>query len=271
MVGKSVLGLFAMAAIMLLAGCIQVQQKNGRASSSAESTISGEARELNGVQKVFFTTEDGFRIAGDLYEPRQPNGRAIVLLHIFNKSKETWREFALGLQQRGWTALAIDLRGHGESTEQNGGRRVVQEFSEKDFQSMVLDAKAAKKLLEEKEAENKINVEKIFVAGASIGANTALNYCVGDPSLAGVVLLSPGLNYKGISTEESTGECKTPVFLAASGEDEYSFQSSQAIFEKLGDKRDSVFEQLQDAGHGTTMLAARPSLAKKIVEWMESQ
>lgn len=221
---------------------------------------------MTAAEKIEFSTADGFKIVGELYSPERPNGRAIVLLPMLNHDKRSWKPFAEQLQARGLTALALDLRGHGESLEQNGERRTWQQFSEKDFQNIVLDVEAASNYLKKRFP----NHLEPFVAGASIGANTALNYAAkNSKKTAGAVLLSPGLNYRGVSTEQTVLQYPGALFIAASSEDAYSFESSQKLFDE-STSANKFFEKLENAGHGTTMLLARPALAEKILEWLSA-
>lgn len=254
---------------MLLAGCLDavVYRQTQAPSEGPQTAAIEEVKQLPGVEKVFFVAEDGFKIVGELYAPTKSTGRAIILLPMLNHGKESWREFAISLQQRAWTVLALDLRGHGESTTRKSGEKISwQQFSEKDFQAMILDTKASAQFLKQKFPE----YSNPFVAGASIGANVALSYAAENPGkVAGAVLLSPGLDYRGVSTEKAAGEYGGAVFLAASSEDKYSFESSQQIHAK-SPSTNKVFEKLENAGHGTTMLAARPGLAKQIAEWLEA-
>lgn len=62
---------------------------------------------------VTFTTADGLRLAADVYPgPRQP---PVVLLHGGGQTRHSWGTTARFLADSGWTAVAVDLRGHGDS------------------------------------------------------------------------------------------------------------------------------------------------------------
>lgn len=91
------------------------------------------------------------------------------------------------------------MRGHGKSVNQNG---TFQSFTPNDFNKMKLDVKAAKQFLV---TQKGINPKNIAIVGASIGANVALKYAAVDPSIKAVVLLSPGLHYKGVIKEMKCG------------------------------------------------------------------
>ena len=220
-------------------------------------TIRGDFVEVN------FTTDDGFVIYGDFYRPENPNGKALILLHMLRTDKSHWIEFAQKLKERGYYVLAIDLRGHGKSVERNGKRITWQDFDENDFKRMVLDVKAAKLFLIEKGIDSK----SIGIIGASIGANTALNYAASDEEIRIIALLSPGLDYRGVKTEDAMKVYDRPVFIAASKEDEPAASSSLKLYEiAVGKKELNMYE---NAGHGTRMFAST-NLMEELMNWLEN-
>jgi len=226
--------------VLLLAGCTQ----------------------RGGFVKVNFETDDGFKIYGNFYEPENPNGKALILLHMLRTNKDYWHDFAEKLKERGYYVLAIDLRGHGESVFKNGKKMTWEEFSESDFKNMVLDVKAAKLFLIEKG----VNEKSIGIIGASIGANTALNYAATDEEIKAIALLSPGLDYRGVKTEEAMKIYDRPVFIAASKEDEPAASSSQKLYELAAGKK--VLKMYENAGHGTWMFG-KTDLQKELLSWLE--
>ena len=187
------------------------------------------------MQIVNMQTEDSLNIVGDYFEG---NTKAVILLHMFQKTKLSWRSFAEKLNKEGYSVLAIDLRGHGDSDDN------WKNFVEKDFVNMTEDVKAARASLK------MYGVTEIGIIGASIGANTALNYSMEDGEIRFLVLLSPGVNYKGINIEDS--DFDGPVLIVASKDDVQSFNDSQELYERLSSKEKN-FEIFEKAGHGTDM------------------
>ncbi|HZX20661.1 MAG TPA: alpha/beta fold hydrolase [archaeon] len=208
------------------------------------------------VEKVTFTTEDGFKISGNFSKKEKD---AVLMMHILNSNKSAYDHFAQKLNDANYTTLAIDLRGHGESLDQNGVKRRWDSFSDQDFRDMVIDAFAAKRFLEQNGFKLK------YVVGASIGANTALNFSAEEPSIKKIVLLSPGLEYKGITTQDSAKITGAEVLIVASDEDAYSFGSSKNLDTLIAN---SEFIGLRNAGHGTMMLSGN-QLEKQIIEWFK--
>jgi len=63
------------------------------------------------AQSVFAGAK-GNRLVGDVFGA---SGPAVMLLHGGGQTRHAWRATAAQLAQRGWTAYAIDQRGHGDS------------------------------------------------------------------------------------------------------------------------------------------------------------
>lgn len=256
---KKAFTLFALLTILLLAGCSQpaLRQGQGDAAAGQNDGLGGDglARQ-NGFEKVTFRTEDGFTIMANF---SRGGSKGVVLMHQFTLDKGSYNNLARKLGDANFTVLAIDLRGHGESLDQNGLKRGYASFSERDFRDMVKDVKAAKRFLQQQGSG-------IYaVVGASIGANTAVNYAVQDSSVEKIVLLSPGLNFKGIETESAAGQLKAKTLIVASApDDSYSYGSGKALKQAIPN---SEFMELRNAGHGTKMFTGT-FLENDIVKWL---
>jgi alpha/beta superfamily hydrolase len=61
---------------------------------------------------IRLTADDGAEIRADLY---RAGGRAVVLAHGGKYTRESWHAQAVELRARGFTVLALDFRGFGES------------------------------------------------------------------------------------------------------------------------------------------------------------
>ena len=206
------------------------------------------------AEKVNFKTEDGFRIYGNL---TRGGKKAILLMHQFQLDKSSYDDFARKLADANFTVLAIDLRGHGESLEQNGVKRRFADFKESDFRSMELDAGAAKQFLA------KEGYTLYGVVGSSIGANTALNYSAQDSAVEKVVLLSPGINFKGIEIEGRALGVRAKTLCIATPADSYSYSTCKALKNEV---RDFEFLEIRGTSHGTYMFGAS-NLEGELVKW----
>jgi pimeloyl-ACP methyl ester carboxylesterase len=223
-------------------------------------------------QVVTFITDDGVSIVGTYYAPSsglKDSTPTIILLHMLGKDRSTWNTFASALSHKGYDVLAIDLRGHGDSIKQGSSTASYQSFTENDFNKMTLDVKAAKQfLIEQKNAKP----DRMAVIGASIGANIVLNYAATlDPTIKIVILLSPGLNYRGVAMSDTITKYKNPIYIAATEGDSESAKDSQTLCTKI-----NCGENLKiysgSSSHGTNMFseALNPPLQDLIMSWLSS-
>jgi pimeloyl-ACP methyl ester carboxylesterase len=212
--------------------------------------------ERNGleVEDVTLTASDGLELKGTFYKGEE-DAPGVVLLHMLGRNRGDWEPFARALQKEDYNVLALDLRGHGES---DGNWQV---FSETDFNNMVLDAAASKAFLEE------AGVQEIGFIGASIGANIALMYGAEDETVRCVVLLSPGLDYRGVKTAGTAAAYgDRPLLIIASEEDEYAASSARSLYDEA--RGDREIKILFRAGHGTQMFKD-PRLEPMILNWLK--
>ncbi len=213
--------------------------------------------ELLPSERVTLNTKDGVVLTGTLY-PATTN-KAVVLLHMLGKTRQSWNSFAQALQGSGYTVFAIDLRGHGESILKNNGRIQFSAFNDQDYNDMTYDVKAAVNYLKDK---------TVYIVGASIGANLALKYAAHDSVIQKIILLSPGLEYHSVNVEQDNLMYTGKMLLVASNDDAYSAESSKKLAGKNhGNMKLQLYET---AGHGTNMLTAQPELAGFLIDWMNN-
>ncbi len=243
---------------------------------------SAEPRTSDGAQgspvaqseQVELQTADGVQIVGDLYTPAQENGAAVILLHMMNRDRASWKELAQKLVDGGYLVLAIDLRGHGESVVQNddGKEQLLdyQTFSDAEHQASSQDVVAAREFIEA--GSQKIGQENILLVGASIGANLALEFLAESPAIPGAVLLSPGANYRGIAAEPAA-QALSPgqsLYIIAGGQDAASAAAAAAITRATPAKATAAILAEAGAKHGTDIIDAETQLQDEIVSWIDS-
>ena len=222
------------------------------------------------MDKVIFKTKDSVEIHG-LYAPTEnQSAPAVLLLHMMPAVKESWGEFQEKLRKAGFQSLATDMRGHGESVWRNGERIDYKNFTDAEQQEKILDVEAAARFL----AEQGVEPGQIAIAGASIGANLALQYQADHGEIKATVLLSAGIDYKGIKTEPLSRRIlpEQSVFLSGAKEDVRSSGAScadaaQTLFNLLPskNKKIAVFEGKE---HGTDLFIAHPEMMDNIIKWL---
>ncbi|MBI4281002.1 alpha/beta fold hydrolase [Candidatus Uhrbacteria bacterium] len=217
-------------------------------------------------ESISFETADGLIIKGDYY-PSQGSNQAVLLLHMRPETKSSWKSLAEQLVANGFSVLAIDLRGHGESVlRSNGGAVRYETFTEPEEQQSIKDLEAAGRWLEEQRGFLPNN---LALVGASIGANLALQYLSERADLPAAVLLSPGLVYRGIDTQpmlEKLASGQRLMFVAAK-DDTYSALTVGVLNEKTAvSHQTKIFDS---GGHGTHLFSSHPSLKEEIIVWLK--
>lgn len=206
--------------------------------------------------RVSFRTEDGVQIAATWYEPSSRSAPAVILVHMLHRSRRDWDGVASRLASEGIGALAIDLRGHGDSGDS------AAEGESPGYSSMVRDVAAARRFVATRVQG------RVGIAGASIGANLAVLEAVDDPTVASLALLSPSLDYRGLRIEAAMRKYGSrPAYIVAGDDDPYAGRSMKDLQKATagGGIRETLL--LSQAGHGTTMLGRNADLARLLVDW----
>lgn len=215
------------------------------------------------AEKIDLIAKDGKKLKGHLYTAMNPRGW-VVYLHMMPATKESWKEFAEFLQSEGYSGIAIDLRGHGES---EGGPEEFLSFSQGEHQASILDLEAAIAYLLERGAVR----EKISLVGASIGANLALVHMGAHPETNTGVLFSPGLNYRGI---ETAGPVKNlfagqRVLFIASRDDGNNADQNLLLYEAVPPGVVKEIKVYDSGGHGTDILKAHNELRGAVLQFLQ--
>lgn len=189
------------------------------------ATIGAWAAAADGV-KVTFSSADGVRLSGRLFG----NGRTgVVLGHMYPTDQKSWWPFAALLAAKGYTALAFDFRGYGESS----GEPVIAQIDR--------DMEAAYSFLKPK-------VDRIVVAGASMGGTAALKVAARQP-VAGVIAISAPTGFKGLNALVDVPRITAPKLFIASSGDTFAAASVGDFMRAAKDpKQEQIFS---GAYHGT--------------------
>ncbi len=227
--------------------------------------LSLENKAMERVEKVNFQTEDGVKIVGHYYLGGKAD-LAFLLVHMRPATKESYKELAKFLQEKGYSSLAIDLRGHGESIESTRGLLDYNKMTPEEEQASILDLESASKFLEKEGFEK----QKQVLVGASIGANLSFQFLHDHPEILGVVLLSPGLNYRGIILEKYKEGISGEKILAIFAKDDIpeALKAYETLPKWFPQATIWFFEK---GRHGTDILDANPELLRKIYFWVNEK
>ena len=189
-------------------------------------------------------------LAGLYWEPRERMSPAVLLLPMLGHGKEEWLPLAARLHAEGYGVLALDLREGGHT----------------DRERLLADARAGFTFLRE---QKKVDAARIGLVGASLGANTALNFAAAEPLVRVAALLSPGLDYLGVTTEPALRDYGTrPLLLAGAEED----LSSAGAVRRLGGaaRGDTVVKLYAGGAHGTDLLTAVPPAIEDVLAFLQA-
>ncbi len=216
-----------------------------------------------------FQTLDDVTIVADWVTAPTTIGAAI-LVHAMPVDRTSWASVQRSLSASGIASLAIDLRGHGESTVGPEGTTVdYKRFGENEHQSSLYDVIAAYEWVQRRG----IDPDRIALMGASVGANLAVRMLAEETRIRAAVLLSPGRNYQGMNAVLDI-EAILPhqsVWIAASeGDDQESFEAAKEMY-NLAPSDQKIFMPLKAAGHGTNMFTAKPELLTQAVAFLRDQ
>ncbi|MCI0393510.1 MAG: alpha/beta fold hydrolase [Chloroflexi bacterium] len=260
---KSRIVMLVVLALLLLAGCQTGDQETPAATSpaatagadSGQPPAPPEPQDTAAPEDVTIEASDGLAIQATFY-PASATGRApgVMLLHMNGGQRQDWDQIAPQLAKAGYAVLAVDMRGHGET----GGSSDWQQTPD-DLQQVWAYFTGRKD----------VDPERTAIVGASIGSSMALLAAVAEPAIRTVVLLSPGLNYFNVTTDDAiTAYGERPVLIVASEEDTESAESARTLSElALGEVQ---LEMVQGAGHGTAMFDAQPELLDLILAWLDA-
>jgi pimeloyl-ACP methyl ester carboxylesterase len=173
-------------------------------------------------KNVELRTRDGVQLAATYYASNAGKEAVpIILLHQYKGSRADYQDLAMALQAANFAVLVPDLRGHGQSKRQllpNGRDKEIDValLNKQDLERMVVnDVETCKSFLLQQHNAGELNIDKLGIVGAEMGAVVAANWAALDwswPVLAtgkqgqdvkAVVLISPPWSFKGLTLQES--------------------------------------------------------------------
>jgi alpha-beta hydrolase superfamily lysophospholipase len=209
--------------------------------------------------RVSLLTIDGISISGTYFEPSRRPAAAVLLVHMPTRSRNDWATVAPRFAARGVGALAIDLRGHGDSSS-----------VPLDPGNLLQDTRDLQVAIAWLKQRPEVIPGRIGILGASLGANLAVVVGGEDPSIHAIALLSVTLDFRGVRTEAAMRKFGSrPVLMMASEEDAYASRSTRQLAGAGTGTRD--VRLVQGAGHGTVMLTRQPELVDAVVDWLSAQ
>lgn len=215
-------------------------------------------------ERLELQSADGVQLVATLYPAPGPNPPGLVLVHMMGADRHGWEPFALRAQREGYTCIALDLRGHGESILSKGQRLTYRTFDTEDWLAATQDIDAARLAL----LEHGAAPGNVALVGASLGANLVLHYAIDQPAIQAIVLISPGRDFRGIAAEPRIADYgNRPVLLLAAEGDEYAAASCRSL--KNAASGLCELRYYPGAAHGTDLFASSLNATDQVFVWLK--
>lgn len=202
---------------------------------------------------------DGAILRGTLYFPVDMPGEsapAVLLMHQNNGRRADWLPLIAALNEAGYAALAVDLRGFGET----GGTRDFAK-AQQDTQDWLFYLQNAQD----------VDAARTAAIGASVGGNLALVGCSVNEACVTAVALSPGLNFFNVQPEPELvdgGLSEKSALLIVSQRDS---ESASGVKQMATNATGAIAMRVYTGGlHGTNLFTTESdSLLPLIVHWLD--
>jgi len=196
------------------------------ATTSAPPETTTSAADADGVE-VTFETADGLVLEGREFGS---GSTAVVLAHMRPANMESWFDFAEVLAGEGYSALAFNFRGYGNS--------------EGDGFDVDTDVQAAVDFVTEHGAES------VYVIGASMGGTGSVAASAQRP-VAGTITLSAPAEFEGTDALSAAANLSAPILLFAATADQPYPDHAEVMAAAATVDAEVVI--LSGSNHGTTM------------------
>ena len=216
-------------------------------------------------REVAFETLDHVTIAATFYPGASPEAPAVVLVHQLGSSRAEWAAVIDALREGPALAvLAIDMRGHGASTQRGGAAISYGDFDADAWARTSDDVSAAVQWLRSPETSG-VRPSRIALVGASIGATAVVRAAAEDRSLDVIATLSPGRAYRGVDSILVAVHMGPRAFLGvASREETDCAETAEALARITGGRTEIV----DGRAHGVAMLGEHTDLTGHVVSFL---
>jgi pimeloyl-ACP methyl ester carboxylesterase len=215
---------------------------------------------------------DPLILQGDFTPPTKTGLPVLICVHGLGSTRGEWAPLAAAAHTKGWGSYLVDLPGHGRSRTTLSGKTINHEDRNVGGNPAFWQDMPAQlgRITEVLESQKNVTAAQRVLVGASLGANICLLSTVESTApVAGLVLLSPGLEYAGLRAGEAMGRLTRPVLLVSAATDLYAHASAEHLLSLAppGLARWTALPKGSPRGdHGAQLFDG--ALEKKILEWV---
>lgn len=223
--------LVSFAAVLFLVACQgQSAGTSTQGATSPSPTLATPTLTAPQPQEVTFSTKDEVKLAGTFYKG---SSTTVVFSHMSDGSRAEWHDVPGLLAARGYSVLAFDFRGRGES--------------EGSFEP----SSAAEDLLAAVAYVEAAGAERWVLVGASMGAMASAKVAAVKPADA-VVLVAGTTSWRGLTvTDDELAAIKSPMLVITSEGDRYLDGTLHLHDVAGGPKQKHIYD---GGAHGTDLL-----------------
>ncbi|MBI5223744.1 alpha/beta hydrolase [Candidatus Micrarchaeota archaeon] len=248
---------------LLIFGCIGQPIENkpipvGANNTNTQNIQPPETQAMQAVAQEISFSSEGWTIYGSMYPAVNSNpSTTIVLAHMFSHDRTDYSsEFVNKLHNEIPNAviIAIDLRGHGRST--NKGRD--SDLSAQDIAGMKNDVIGAKNFVKSRYS----SVNSAYAIGASIGSTASMLAAGEDREFTKVAMLAPGLEYREVDIRTAAEAFRGDLFLVSSNNDPYATESANELTRISGARTKQT--KIYPEGHGSEIFGNEAQVTPKL-------
>ena len=222
-------------ALGAVTGCRWWRARTATDAGTADGASAGP------VDVTLSPTRDGWTLAATVATGEASSqGAAVLLVHQLGSSRGEWGALMERLARSpSITAMAIDLRGHGGSTQGPSGRATWERFrpAPSAWAATATDVTAGVEYLKASGG-----AQRVVIVGSSLGSTAAAMAAAEDPAVAGLVMVSPGLGYRGVDPRPAftryagvfAGAAARPALLLAADQDLAAAEAVPALASMAG-------------------------------------
>ena len=222
-------------------------------------------------KEVEVVTSDNFIMKATVCYPKikeTDKFPTVVLLHSFGYNSSRWTTIKDKLTDAGYAWIAIDLRGHGKSTQNTDFKKISWlNLKQKAFLKYPSDVVSV--LKDVNATFKKVSFNNWAIIGGDIGANTGVLAAQQMPQKPdALVLVSPNTSFKGLYIPVAMTELgNTSILCVASNNDSGALQSEQTL-RKFAQAEFEVLN-VDKNGSGMMLINQNPELDDMIIKWLD--